>query len=64
MVERTLGLVDALRTSTDAGRWPYFDKLSDLHDAGLIPPRVWSLVTALMHEYEMELAALRSRPPS
>ena len=33
-------LVDALHTNPDSARWPYFDRLIDLHDAGLIAPEV------------------------
>ena len=57
-------LVDALRTNTDAARWPYLDQLIELREDGLIPPRVWWLLTALIDEYEAELAALRARSPS
>jgi hypothetical protein len=56
--------VDALHTNPDAARWPYLDRLIDLHDAGLVSPEVWRLVCRLSHEYEAELAALRERPLS
>ncbi len=58
------GLVDALRTNADAARWPYLDRLIELRDAGLVAPEVWSLVSALIHEYDAEIGALRERPPS
>lgn len=57
-------LVDALHTNPDSARWPYFDRLIDLHDAGLIAPEVWHLICQLSSEYEAELAALRERPLS
>ena len=56
--------VDALHTNTDSARWPYLDKLIELHDAGLIAPEVWHLVCLLTGEYEAELAAVRERPLS
>jgi hypothetical protein len=55
-------LVDALRTNPDSARWPYFDRLIDLNDAGLIGPEVWQLICQLSSEYEAELAAQRERP--
>ena len=58
------GLVDALRTNADAARWPYLDRLIELRDAGLVAPEVWGLVSALIHEYDTEIAALRERPPT
>jgi hypothetical protein len=57
-------LVDALGTNTDSARWPYLDRLIDLHDMGLIPPEVWRLVCCLCREYEAELVAIRERPMS
>ena len=57
-------LVDALHTNPDSARWPYIDRLIDLHDAGLIAPEVWRIICALSSEYEAELAALRARPMS
>jgi hypothetical protein len=57
-------LVDALHTNPDSARWPYLDRLIDLHDAGLVAPEVWTLVCALLREYEAELAAYRERPLS
>jgi hypothetical protein len=56
--------VDALHTNTDSARWPYLDRLIDLHDAGLIAPEIWRLISQLTREYEIELAALRERPLS
>ena len=53
-------LVDG-HTNPDAARWPIFDRLIELHDAGLIAPEVWRLVMALSAEYEAEMAALRER---
>jgi hypothetical protein len=57
-------LVDALHTNPDSARWPYLDRLIDLHDGGLVPPEVWRLVCHLLSEYEAELKALRERPLS
>jgi hypothetical protein len=57
-------LVDALHTNPDSARWPYFDRLIDLHDAGLIGPEVWRLICQLSSEYEAELTAQRERPLS
>jgi len=57
-------LVDALCTDTDSARWPYLDRLIDLHELGLIAPEVWRLVCCLCHEYEAELLAMRERPTS
>ncbi|HEV7662986.1 MAG TPA: hypothetical protein VGQ62_05580 [Chloroflexota bacterium] len=57
-------LVDALRTNPDAARWPYLDRLIDLHDDGLVAPEVWRLICRLTSEYEAELSALRERPLS
>jgi hypothetical protein len=57
-------LVDALHTNTDSARWPYLDRLIDLHDMGLIAPEVWRLVCRLCREYEVELEAMRERPSS
>ena len=57
-------LVDALHTNTDSARWPYLDRLIDLHEMGLISPEVWSLVCRLCREYEAELQAMRERPAS
>jgi hypothetical protein len=57
-------LVDALHANPDSARWPYFDRLIDLHDAGLIAPEVWRLICELSSEYEAELAAFRERPLS
>jgi hypothetical protein len=57
-------LVDALRTNTDSARWPYFDRLLDLHEMGLISPEVWHLVCSLCREYEAELLAMGERPTS
>lgn len=54
-------LVDALRTNTDSARWPYIDRLIDLHEMGLIAPEVWRLVCCLCREYEAELLAMRER---
>jgi hypothetical protein len=55
-------LVDALHTNPDSARWPYLDRLIDLHETGLIAPEVWHLICHLCHEYEMELQAMRERP--
>jgi hypothetical protein len=57
-------LVDALHTNPDSARWPYLDRLIDLHDEGLIPPEVWRLICHLSSEYEAELRAQRERPLS
>jgi hypothetical protein len=57
-------LVDALHTNPDSARWPFLDRLIDLHDAGLIAPAVWQLICTLTSEYEAELAAMRERPLS
>jgi hypothetical protein len=57
-------LVDALHTNPDSARWPYFDRLIDLHDAGLIAPEVWRLICQLSSEYEAELSAFREHPLS
>ena len=57
-------LVDALRTNPDSARWPYLDRLIDLHDMGLIGPEVWRLICKLCSEYEAELQANRERPLS
>jgi hypothetical protein len=57
-------LVNALHTNPDAARWPYIDRLIDLHDAGLIAPEVWRLICRLSSEYETELSAHRERPTS
>jgi hypothetical protein len=57
-------LVDALHTNPDSARWPYFDRLIDLNDAGLLPPEVWRLICKLTGEYEAELLALRQHPLS
>jgi hypothetical protein len=54
-------LVDAFHTNTDSARWPYLDRLIDLHDAGLVSPEVWRLICDLTSEYEAELAAFRER---
>ena len=54
-------LVDALHTNPDSARWPYFDQLIDLHEAGLMAPEVWRLICSLTSEYEAELDALRQR---
>jgi hypothetical protein len=57
-------LVDALHTDPDSARWPYFDRLIDLYDAGLVAPEVWRLICCLTSEYEAELLAARARPLS
>ena len=57
-------LVDALHTNTDSARWPYLDRLIDLHEMGLIAPEVWRLVCCLCTEYEAELQAMREQPSS
>ena len=57
-------LVDALHTNTDSARWPYLDRLIDLHEMGLIAPEVWRLVCSLCTEYEAELQAMREHPNS
>jgi hypothetical protein len=57
-------LVDSLHTNPDAARWPYIDRLIDLHVAGLIAPEVWHLIRELSNEYEAELTAHRERPLS
>ena len=57
-------LVDALNTNTDSARWPYLDRLIDLHEMGLIAPEVWRLVCSLCREYETELQAIREHPIS
>jgi hypothetical protein len=57
-------LVDALHTNPDSARWPYIDRLIDLHDDGLIAPEVWRLICQLSSEYEAELTAQRERPLS
>ena len=57
-------LVDSLHTNPDAARWPYLDRLIDLHEEGLIAPEVWRLFCALSREYEAELVAQRERPLS
>ena len=57
-------LVDALHTNPDSARWPYFDRLIDLHEMGLIAPEVWHLICCLCSEYEAELVAMRERPLS
>ena len=57
-------LVDALNTNTDSARWPYLDRLIDLHEMGLIAPEVWRLVCSLFREYETELQAFREHPIS
>ena len=57
-------LVDALHTNTDSARWPYLDRLIELHDMGLIAPEVWRLICKLCSEYEAELLAVRERPLS
>jgi hypothetical protein len=57
-------LVDALHTNPDSARWPYFDRLIELHDMGLIAPEVWRLICKLCSEYEAELLAVRERPLS
>jgi hypothetical protein len=57
-------LVDALQTNTDSARWPYFDRLIDLNEMGLIAPEVWRLICKLCSEYEAELLAIRQRPLS
>ena len=57
-------LVDALHTDPDSARWPYFDRLIDLHDAGLVAPEVWRLICCLSSEYEAELRAMREQPLS
>jgi hypothetical protein len=57
-------LVDALHTNTDSARWPYLDRLIELHDMGLIAPEVWRLICKLCSEYEAELLAVRERPRS
>ena len=54
-------LVDALHTNPDSARWPYFDRLIDLHEAGLIAPEVWRLICLISSEYEAEMLALRDR---
>ena len=54
-------LVDALHANTDSARWPYFDRLIELHDLGLIGPEVWELICRLCSEYELELLAMRAR---
>jgi hypothetical protein len=54
-------LVDALHTNTDSARWPFLDRLIDLHDMGLVAPEVWHLICRLCVEYEAELAAMRRR---
>ena len=56
--------VDALHTNPDAARWPYLDRLIDLHDVGLVSPEVWRLICMLSNQYDLELAAIRERPPS
>jgi hypothetical protein len=56
--------VDALHTNPDAARWPYLDRLIDLHDMGLVSPEVWRLMCCLSNEYEAELKAMRERPLS
>jgi hypothetical protein len=57
-------LVDALHTNTDSARWPYFDRLVDLNEMGLVAPEVWRLICKLCNEYEAELLAIRERPLS
>ena len=57
-------LVDALHTNTDSARWPYLDRLIDLHEMGFIAPEVWRLVCSLCREYETELQAIREHPIS
>jgi hypothetical protein len=57
-------LVDALRTNSDAARWPLLDRLIELREAGLIAPELWNLISAMSSEYEAELAAMRERPLS
>ena len=57
-------LVNALHANTDAARWPYFDRLTDLNDMGLITPEVWRLICHLCSEYEAELLAFRERTRS
>jgi len=57
-------LVDALHTNTDSARWPYFDRLVDLNEMGLIAPEVMRLICKLCSEYEAELLAIRERPLS
>lgn len=57
-------LVDALHTNPDSARWPYLDRLIDLHEMGLIAPEVWRLMCCLYAEYEAELQAIRERPAS
>ena len=57
-------LVDALHTNPDSARWPYFDRLIDLYEAGLVAPEVWRLICLLSSEYEGELRALQERPLS
>ena len=57
-------LVDALHTNTDSARWPYLDRLIDLHEMGLVSPEVWRLVCSLCREYEAELLAMRERAVS
>ena len=57
-------LVGLLHTNTDSARWPYLDRLIDLHEMGLIAPEVWRLVCNLRREYDAELLALRERPAS
>jgi hypothetical protein len=54
-------LADALHTNTDSARWPYLDRLIDLHDMGLVAPEVWQLICKLCGEYEAELLAMRER---
>ena len=56
--------VDALNTNPDSARWPYLDRLIDLHEWGLVPPEVWRLICRLSSEYEAELTAMRERPLS
>ena len=57
-------LVDALHTNPDSARWPFFDRLIDLNDTGLIAPEVWRLICKLCTEYEAELQSMRERPDS
>lgn len=55
------GLVDALHTNPDSARWPYIDRLIDLHDDGLIGPEIWHLICRLSREYEAEITATREQ---
>ncbi len=64
MSDDTNVLVDAMRTDPDVARWPIYDQMLELHEQGLIPPRLWDLTNRLIREYEAEIQALKARPPS